>query len=124
MNDSPTPAELDAAAHCDAAPSPLAPPVDAAELAAELPSDDAPLPSEAPPPPPERPLSEVLDEMGIEAAKLLALHLEPLGFHALVIVTDSAGQQFSFRSATLGPNATYGLLCRVKALAKRFYCSF
>jgi hypothetical protein len=86
---------------------------DAADLAAELAAA-----------PEAKPLSELLDETGIAAAKILAEHFGPLGLHALVIVTDAGGQQFSFRSATLGPNATYGLLCRVKALAKRFYCSF
>jgi len=104
-------------------PAELAP---AAELPpAELPSDDAPLPADAPPPPdPPLPLDALLDKAGIEAAQLLAEHFSPLGLHWAVVVTDAGGQHFSFRSATLGPNAMLGLLQRVYALAKRFYATF
>lgn len=81
----------------------------APELAAEL-------------PPPST--AALLEQTATEAAKLLADHFAPLGLHVAVIVTDTTGQQFSFRSATLGPNAIYGLLCRVRALAKSIYCRF
>lgn len=95
----------------------------APELAAELPplpSDDAPLPS------PDEPqsMAALLEQTATQAATLLADHFGPLGLHVAVIVTDAGGQQFSFRSTTLGPNALYGLICRVRALAKHVYCTF
>ena len=106
-------------------PAELAAVADAHPLAAELPA--AELPADAPPPdapPPPKSIAEVLDETGIEAAKILAEHFGPLGLHVVVIVSDAGLNQFSFRSATLGPSALFGLLHRTYRLAKRLYASF